>query len=122
MIYDGIITKPPLDEDTLAHYGVKGMKWKVRKAKNKIRVSKATTSHLIDDYLDGRMNTMLPSDREDAEKNRIYFYKTNSSNDKSKKSNTDKILAPFTDKEWKNNLLPKAIEQDKKRKEASKKK
>lgn len=26
-IYDYIITKPPLDEDTLAHYGIKGMKW-----------------------------------------------------------------------------------------------
>lgn len=25
--YDYVITKPPLDEDTLAHYGVKGMKW-----------------------------------------------------------------------------------------------
>ena len=28
MIYDYITTKPPLDEDTLAHYGIKGMKWK----------------------------------------------------------------------------------------------
>lgn len=29
--YDYIITKPPLDENTLAHYGVKGMKWKRHK-------------------------------------------------------------------------------------------
>ena len=28
MVYDYITTKPPLDEDTLAHYGIKGMKWK----------------------------------------------------------------------------------------------
>ena len=30
-MYDYIITKPPLDEDTLAHYGVKGMRWHHRK-------------------------------------------------------------------------------------------
>ncbi len=28
MSYDYIIEKPPLNEDTLAHYGVKGMKWR----------------------------------------------------------------------------------------------
>ena len=27
-MYDYIIEKPPLNEDTLAHYGVKGMKWR----------------------------------------------------------------------------------------------
>lgn len=31
MYYDYITSKPPLNEDTLAHYGVKGMKWKRRK-------------------------------------------------------------------------------------------
>lgn len=33
MIYDYIIEKPPLNEDTLAHYGVKGMKWRHRKGR-----------------------------------------------------------------------------------------
>lgn len=31
MYYDYITSKPPLNEETLAHYGVKGMKWKRRK-------------------------------------------------------------------------------------------
>ena len=31
MVYDYITTKPPLDEETLMHYGVKGMKWGQRK-------------------------------------------------------------------------------------------
>lgn len=35
MIYDYVVTKPPLNEETLAHYGIKGMKWKKRKAKLK---------------------------------------------------------------------------------------
>lgn len=30
-MYDYIITKPELNEDTLAHYGVKGMRWRNRK-------------------------------------------------------------------------------------------
>ena len=34
MIYDGVNTKPPLNDDTLQHYGVKGMKWgKTKKGK-----------------------------------------------------------------------------------------
>lgn len=33
MIYDGIISKPSLDE-TLKHYGVKGMKWGIRRYQN----------------------------------------------------------------------------------------
>ena len=30
MVYDYITTKPELNEETLAHYGIKGMKWKKR--------------------------------------------------------------------------------------------
>lgn len=41
MIYDGVINKPPLNEETLAHYGVLGMKWGVRKNPEKA-YSKAT--------------------------------------------------------------------------------
>ena len=40
--YDGIVIKPELD-DALEHYGVKGMKWKKRKAKLKGKIiDKAT--------------------------------------------------------------------------------
>lgn len=35
MNYDYIITKPELNEGTLAHYGVKGMKWRHRKGRTK---------------------------------------------------------------------------------------
>ena len=31
MIYDYVVTKPPLNEDTLTHYGVKGMKWRKKR-------------------------------------------------------------------------------------------
>lgn len=31
MAYDYVITKPPLNEETLMHYGVKGMRWGRRK-------------------------------------------------------------------------------------------
>ena len=29
--YDNVITKPPLNEETLTHFGVKGMRWGVRR-------------------------------------------------------------------------------------------
>ena len=40
MNYDGVITKPELNEETLTHYGVKGMKWRKRKAKGVTKSSK----------------------------------------------------------------------------------
>jgi len=64
MVYDYIITKPPLDEDTLAHYGVKGMKW--RRVKNKIknslpgaskrRMKQYNAQKMADDVMTGRRN------------------------------------------------------------------
>lgn len=30
MVYDYVTTKPELNEETLAHYGIKGMKWRKR--------------------------------------------------------------------------------------------
>jgi len=34
-MYDYIVNKPELNEDTLAHFGIKGMKWRKRKKKYK---------------------------------------------------------------------------------------
>ena len=34
MVYDFVTTKPELNEETLAHYGIKGMKWKNRSVAN----------------------------------------------------------------------------------------
>ena len=61
-MYDYIITKPELNEDTLAHYGVKGMKWRKRHAKKISRnVVKGKKVHgnnermydRLDDYYNG---------------------------------------------------------------------
>ena len=62
MIYDYVVTKPPLNEDTLTHYGVKGMKWRKRKKGVYQRPAKMSKSlkdkiqaqHLADDVSDGR--------------------------------------------------------------------
>lgn len=54
MIYDYITTKPPLDEDTLAHYGIKGMKWK----NHVYAVKKALTNGY--GHARNRVLTMLP--------------------------------------------------------------
>lgn len=35
MYYDGVIEKPDLSEETLVHYGVKGMKWGIRRYEKK---------------------------------------------------------------------------------------
>ena len=57
MDYDYVITKPDLNEDTLAHYGVKGMKWKRHKLRTK-SLSKSTTRY---NYLDDLYKTDHPS-------------------------------------------------------------
>lgn len=44
-MYDYIIEKPELNEETLAHYGVKGMKW--NKSKNK-------ANHMAEDIIKSR--------------------------------------------------------------------
>ena len=44
-MYDYIIEKPELNEETLAHYGVKGMKWNKRKNK---------ANHMAEDIIKGR--------------------------------------------------------------------
>ena len=62
MIYDYVVTKPPLNEDTLTHYGVKGMKWRKRKKgfyQNPAKMSKSLkdkiqAQHLADDISDKR--------------------------------------------------------------------
>lgn len=79
-MYDYIIEKPELNEDTLTHYGIKGMKWKKRKgtiksyAKNtKSRVSKIleglkpTTTVTITDAQTGKKRTVDPNQKGDPE-------------------------------------------------------
>ena len=55
--YDGIVIKPELD-DALEHYGVKGMKWKKRKAKAKKMTEeqkkKYNARKMADDVISGR--------------------------------------------------------------------
>lgn len=55
MDYDYVITKPDLNEETLAHYGVKGMKWRRHKIKT---ASKGTTKY---NYLNDLYKTDHPS-------------------------------------------------------------
>ena len=47
MIYDFVITKPELNEETLAHYGVKGMKLHKRKAKSTLSKINTTFNRLM---------------------------------------------------------------------------
>lgn len=35
MEYDGVVLKPELNEETLEHFGIKGMKWRHRKGRKK---------------------------------------------------------------------------------------
>lgn len=70
-MYDYIITKPELNEDTLAHYGIKGMKW--RKIKNKIknslpgaskrRMQRYNAQKMADDVMTGRRKSNAGKDR-----------------------------------------------------------
>lgn len=46
MVYDYIITKPELNEDTLAHYGIKGMKWH-KKLKGKYYSTKSKIGEAV---------------------------------------------------------------------------
>lgn len=41
MEYDYIITKPPLDDETLMHYGIKGMKWRRKKGRKSKTISRS---------------------------------------------------------------------------------
>ena len=53
-MYDYIVNKPELNEDTLAHYGIKGMKWRKRKNKFKDSVDyelKKKKKKVLDNYL-----------------------------------------------------------------------
>lgn len=47
--YDYIISKPELNEDTLAHYGVKGMKWRKHKAKRSMSRSNFANDLVFND-------------------------------------------------------------------------
>ncbi len=47
MIYDYVSIKPPLNENTLTHYGVKGMKWKRSRKK---KIVSGTSTPYIDDH------------------------------------------------------------------------
>lgn len=47
MIYDYVVTKPSLDNNTLTHYGVKGMKWRRSRKKN---IVPGTSIPYVDDH------------------------------------------------------------------------
>lgn len=66
--YDYIINKPELNEDTLAHYGIKGMKWRKRKgSKNSkpFNKEKYVADHMADDVLSGRRIIGVTDSRRD---------------------------------------------------------
>lgn len=80
MEYDYIISKPPLDEDTLAHYGVLGMRWGVRrdirktgsvskKTKGKIKKAMSKASY----NKAKRMLNMSDQIRADYEGDKLYY-------------------------------------------------
>lgn len=59
-MYDYIIEKPELNEDTLAHYGVKGMKWK-KHLKGKYYSLKSKAGEKITKKLRGSTYSHVPT-------------------------------------------------------------
>ena len=52
--YDGIINKPEIDDLIIEHYGIKGMKWKVRRARGKWLEKKGRIRRRISEIANGR--------------------------------------------------------------------
>ena len=71
MIYDGVITKPELDE-ALEHFGVKGMKWKKRKGKSINKVLNYQSSYDAD-------GNPISNSKSDEEKEKAIKKKTKQS-------------------------------------------
>lgn len=46
-MYDYVTTKPPLNDETLAHYGIKGMKRSVRKKDSKPKTLDEVYANMI---------------------------------------------------------------------------
>lgn len=46
MVYDYVITKPELNEETLMHFGIKGMKWRKGKLRGKYYSMKSKLSEI----------------------------------------------------------------------------
>lgn len=80
MEYDYIISKPPLDEDTLTHYGVLGMRWGVRRDIKKTGSISKKTKKKISDAMSkasyGKTKRMLNASdqiRADYEGDKLYY-------------------------------------------------
>ena len=63
--YDGIVGKPDLD-DALEHYGIKGMKWKIRrKAREKIQTLKKKLSKKSSEQVSKEYDKWEPKTKEE---------------------------------------------------------
>lgn len=121
MTYDYIITKPPLDEETLMHFGVKGMRWGHRKqqliaggmskrmAKRQVRLEKkqdrlANQSSKYSKWLEGTRNKNFEK-RKNKYKSRLEKYSKHHDADKvsEKRAKYNKTLNTFaqTTKDYK---------------------